>query len=123
MSKRRETLVRMAFGKMDINGDGVLDISDIKNKYNAKQHPKVRSGELTEDDVLYEFLDTFQQHYELQHPNSGKEKDHIITPEEFLAYYENVSASIDTDDYFECMMVSAWKLDEKPAKKAWGGQM
>jgi len=45
-------------------------------------------------------------------------------PEEFLAYYENVSCSIDTDDYFEAMMVSAWNLDNKaPAKKGWGGQV
>jgi hypothetical protein len=36
MSKRRESLVRMAFAKMDIDGNGVLDISDIKQKYNAK---------------------------------------------------------------------------------------
>jgi len=124
INKARETLVRMAFKKMDVDGNGVLDISDIKSKYNAKMHPDVRSGKVTEDDVLYEFLDTFEQHYALQHPGSKKSKDRVIAPEEFLAYYENVSCSIDNDDYFEAMMVSAWNLDNKaPAKKAWGGQM
>lgn len=70
INARREALVRLAFAKMDIDKNGVLDITDIKSKYNAKCHPDVRSGKVTEDDVLYEFLDTFQQHYELQHPNS-----------------------------------------------------
>jgi len=65
INKRREALVRMAFAKMDIDSNGVLDITDIKSKYNAKMHPDVRSGKQTEDDILYEFLDTFQQHYEL----------------------------------------------------------
>jgi hypothetical protein len=28
-------------------------------------HPEVRSGKKSEEDVLYEFLDTFEQHYSL----------------------------------------------------------
>lgn len=60
INKKRESFVRMAFAKMDVDGNGVLDISDIKAKYNAKMHPDVRSGKQTEDDILYEFLDTFE---------------------------------------------------------------
>lgn len=38
-----------AFKILDKNGDGVLQVSDIKGVYNAKQHPDVRSGKKTED--------------------------------------------------------------------------
>lgn len=49
--------------------------------------------------------------------------DHIITKEEFEEYYNNVSASIDRDDYFELMMNSAWNLDgARVTKKGWKGE-
>jgi hypothetical protein len=39
-----------------------------------------------------------------------QEKDSIITFDEFCEYYSDVSASIDSDDYFIAMMQSAWKI-------------
>ena len=38
-------------------------------------------------------------------------RDNKITYEEFEDYYKDVSASIDTDDYYEAMMRSAWQLE------------
>lgn len=46
--------------------------------------------------------------------------DHVVTKDEFDEYYNNVSASIDRDDYFSTMMNSAWNLDgKKVTKKGW----
>lgn len=39
-----------------------------------------------------------------------QDKDGIVTLDEFIDYYQDVSASIDDDGYFEHMMRSAWKL-------------
>jgi hypothetical protein len=36
--------------------------------------------------------------------------DGIVTFAEFLDYFSDISASIDSDEYFEAMMKSAWKL-------------
>lgn len=36
--------------------------------------------------------------------------DGIVTFDEFVDYYTDVSASIDNDKYFELMMTNAWKL-------------
>eukprot|EP00644_Phytophthora_capsici_P002488 jgi/Phyca11/533185/estExt2_fgenesh1_pg.C_PHYCAscaffold_110062 len=49
----------MAFKILDADGSGVVDLNDIKAKYSAKQHPDVLQGRKTEDEVLLEFLDTF----------------------------------------------------------------
>lgn len=47
--------------------------------------------------------------------------DGIVTRGEFEEYYNNVSASIDRDDYFAQMMTSAWNLDNsRVTKQAWG---
>ena len=36
--------------------------------------------------------------------------DGIVTFEEFMDYFRDVSASIDSDEYFAVMMKNAWKL-------------
>ena len=47
--------------------------------------------------------------------------DHAVTEDEFEEDYNNVSTSIDNDDYFALMMNNAWNLDgSKVIKKGWG---
>jgi hypothetical protein len=94
MNDFRKKIAMAAFKKIDRDGSGILDINDIKGVYNARSHPEVKSGKKTEDEVLGEFIETFEQHHSL----SGKGKrDRQVTPEEFIEYYNNVSASIDND--------------------------
>jgi hypothetical protein len=87
---------------------GILTIEDIQGVYNAKHHPDVKTGKKTEDEVLYEFLDTFEMHHSMKHPDK---KDRQIDQDEFTEYYNNISVSIDDDRYFELMMTNAWNLN------------
>ena len=68
MNPQRQQLVQRAFQKLDRNGNGIVELDDLKNLYNAKHHPDVKLGRKTEDEVLIEFLDTFEMHYGLIHP-------------------------------------------------------
>ena len=67
MNQFRTNLVQKAFKIIDFNGDGVLDINDIKGKYDASKHPEVKSGKKTEEEVLKEFLETFEMHHNVMH--------------------------------------------------------
>jgi Ca2+-binding EF-hand superfamily protein len=96
----RKGLIRQAYAKLDVNNDGLVKLDDIVELYDASEHPDVINGKKTENDVYREFMDKWDT----------QEKDGIITIEEFFDYFKDVSASIDTDDYFEVMMKSAWKL-------------
>jgi hypothetical protein len=117
MNSFRKALVKRAFDKLDKNGNGVIEIDDIKGVYNGKLHPEVRAGKKTEEEVLFEFLDTFELHHSLKNPG---DKDRIINLREFNEYYNNVSASIDNDQYFELMITNAWNLNNTSYKKGWG---
>jgi len=64
--------------------------------YNAKQHPDVKTGKRTEQEILLEFLDTFELHYAMQNKDQGS-RDGKIEQKEFIEYYKNVGASIDDD--------------------------
>jgi len=120
MNQFRANIAKKAFNIMDKDRSGILDLDDIKQTYNAKMHPDVKSGKKTEDNILLEFLDTFEQHYSMNHENS---RDGRIDMNEWIEYYNNVSMSIDEDKYFEVMMNSAWNLDNsKVTKKGWGGE-
>ena len=66
MNERRKNTVTLAFKRFDKDGNGFINIEDLKGRYNASNHPDVKSGKKTEEDVLYEFLDTFEQHYSLK---------------------------------------------------------
>lgn len=60
MNNFRRNLCEKAFRIMDRDKSGVLNIDDIKGVYNAKFHPDVKQGKKTEEEVLGEFLDTFE---------------------------------------------------------------
>jgi len=99
LNDNRKALVRRAYQKLDVTGDGFVRLDDIKQLYNARKHPKVVSGEKTVDEVLKEFLNTFDA-----------DADGNLTLDEFEKYYAGISASIDDDAYFSLMMFNAWKL-------------
>ena len=120
MNNFRKVLVRRAFDKIDRNGNGVVELDDIKGVYNGKFHPDVKAGKKTEDEVLAEFLDTFELHHSLKNPN---EKDRRINIREFNEYYNNVAASIDNDQYFELMITNAWNLNNTNYGKGWGQEV
>lgn len=72
MNDFRKMLAQKAFKIMDKDNSGVLTLSDIKGVYNAKFHPDVKTGKMTEDEVLGEFLETFESHHAVR---SGGHRD------------------------------------------------
>jgi Ca2+-binding EF-hand superfamily protein len=101
INEKRMGLIMLAFNVIDKDGNGVLEPADIVGTYDASRHPDVLLGRKTPDEVLAEFLDTF---------DVGGEKDGMVTKNEFANYYKNISASIDRDDYFELMIRNAWHI-------------
>jgi Ca2+-binding EF-hand superfamily protein len=58
-NKRRQMIIDKAFLKFDKDCSGYIEPSDLKGVYDCSQHPKVRTGEMTEDQVYGEFLGSF----------------------------------------------------------------
>ncbi|GMH40180.1 hypothetical protein BSKO_08084 [Bryopsis sp. KO-2023] len=100
LNERRKKLVFLAYGVMDVTGDGRVDMQDMVARYDVSQHPDFISGSRTKFEIIREFMDVFD----------GGEKDGVITPLEFAQYYSSVSANIDDDDYFELMIRNSWHI-------------
>ncbi|KAJ8613146.1 hypothetical protein CTAYLR_004794 [Chrysophaeum taylorii] len=101
LGPRRAALVDRAFAVLDKDESGFVDVNDIVDRYDASKHPDVIAGKATANNVLQEFLDTFEV---------GGERDGKVSKAEFHEYYANVSASIDSDDYFDLMIRNAWHV-------------
>lgn len=109
MNERRKAIVIQAFNLLDSDKSGIIEIADLKNKYNMRKNPDVLSGKKSEEEAYGEFLQTLEIHFNMY---KGK-NDRKVTLEEFLEYYNNISCSIDNDDYFELMMKNSWNFDNK----------
>ena len=100
LNDKRKAMVDKAFLKFDADGNGTITAADLRGVYNCSMHPKVISGEMTEDEVFAEFLTHF----------GDKNNDGKIDRKEWADYYAAVSSSIDNDEHFVQLMKTAWKL-------------
>ena len=100
LNATRQAVVDAAFCKFDADGSGCVTASYLRVCYSCNSHPKVISGEITEDEAFLEFLANF----------GDKNNDGKITTTEWNDYYAAVSSSIDNDDHFVMLMTNAWKL-------------
>jgi len=59
LSKEREELVIAVYRHLSQNYNGNLHINNLKQLFSTRGHPDVRTGLKTEDEVLGEFIETF----------------------------------------------------------------
>jgi len=110
MNDYRRDMVERVFIILDRTGTGLVSLSDLKHAFNPKKHPDVIQGRKSADQVLMEFMETFEMHHNL----NSKRKDGRVSQSEFLDYYDNVSAAIDSDDFFQILINNSWNLSGGP---------
>eukprot|EP00026_Physarum_polycephalum_P009992 Phypoly_transcript_10135.p1 GENE.Phypoly_transcript_10135~~Phypoly_transcript_10135.p1 ORF type:complete len:390 (+),score=44.44 Phypoly_transcript_10135:133-1302(+) len=103
MGSVRVELVKLAFAQLDRRGQGVVTLEDIARIYDVSGNPLVKAGKMSKVDALKAFM----AQWHLAH----KKHTDDITLDDFLEYYDWISASIDRDDYFELMIRNAWHIE------------
>lgn len=83
----RQDVIDQCFRKFDHDGNGVVTSADLRVVYDCSTHPKVISGEMTQEEVFVQFLASF----------GDRNGDGVITHQEWSDYYAAVSANIDSD--------------------------
>lgn len=100
MNHRRLALCHAAFDLLDSEGKGSVGLDDVVAKYDFSQNERVLSGEQSVLDAAEEFVAQWDK----------LKVDGVIDREEFIEYCKGVSASIDSDDYFQLVMKKAWRI-------------
>lgn len=92
LNPRRKNMVLKAFAILDREGKGSVTVQDIVSIYDVSRNPDFIEKRLTRDQILGNFLNQFDGP---KGDNNG-----IVTLDEFLDYYRDVSMSLPSDEYF-----------------------
>ena len=99
MNEGRVGVVMRAYNVLDADGSGMVTVDDILEKYNIASDPMVAEGVKSAEEAAKEFMSMWET-----------TPDGMVTKEEFVEYYNDLSAEIDSDEEFEMILVNAWSL-------------
>ena len=128
LNQFRKGVLKQVFDKLDSEEKGFVTVGQLRSEYNPKEHPLVRQGKRSEDEILAEFLDVLEYHYNLlieKNDENVDVNDIKVDFDDFCDFYKNISVCIDDDKYFEVMVLSEWgiKKDGKSLyQRTWNRQ-
>ena len=107
MNLFRTRIVEKAFEKLDKEKKGKISFDTIINSYDPYKHPQVLNGQRNAEEVLGRFIDIFEYHFNLLNQDKT---DEDVTKEEFMEFYNYISASFFDDYEFENITTRVWGL-------------
>jgi calcyphosin len=138
MNERRKAMVDLAFNVLDRTGDGSITVEDLMDSYDVSWHPGVKNGNLTKEQALREFLNQWDRgerdgivtreefHEYMQVRGQGSSSCGPTKPSSWFMLIpltdrlalcmQDVSASIDSDTYFELVSLSDTAICRRPSK-------
>ena len=128
LNKFRKDVLKEVFNKLAQGEKGFVTVGQLRHEYNPKEHPLVRQGKRIEDEILAEFLDVLEYHFNLLIEKSDDNVDINeikLDFDDFCDFYKNISVCIDDDKYFEVMVLSEWGIKKEGKslyQKTWNKQ-
>ncbi len=116
LNEFRKGILKQVFEKLDKNETGFITVGQLREAYNPKEHPLVRQGKRSEDEILGDFIDILEYHFSLLNEKNEENidaNDIKIDFEEFCDFYKTISISIEEDKYFEIMVMSEWGIKKE----------
>jgi len=107
-SSRRCKLIDAAFTFLDRAGRGVVKMDEVVERFSTSHHPDAVGGRVSSLSAASNFRAQFG------------DKD-TLSRTDFMEYYQNVSAAVSSDDYFEFLIRGAWRIAGIIDSEAWSG--
>jgi len=124
MNERRTSLVRRIYQKIyaelpvTVTADPVtghktttvqdMDMDFLLKYYHADMHPMVMAGEMTGAEAMRQMKDG------LENGPMDADGDGCVDEDEFVAFYNDISAGIPSNDYFVYVAECVWDIQEVP---------
>ena len=104
----RKRLVNEAFDKLDANGNGTLELEEVKNNFDPSRHPDVIAGTKSVEQARFGFFEMFTSFHNANNQFSG---DKSVTRSEFLEYHQYMNEAFEKDLEFKNFLVGVWNMD------------
>ena len=95
LTEHRKLYVVNKFAKMDVEKQGEIKVSLLKESYNPRGHPDFISGKISDEEIFKQFCFTLDIYCAIRNITDN------INYKQFLDYYSGISSSILDDTYFE----------------------
>ena len=116
LNQFRKNVLKQVFEKLDNEEKGFITVGTIRHEYNPRGNPLVRQGKRCEDEILAEFLDVLEYHFNLLIEKNEEDidvNDIKVDFDDFCNFYKNISLCIEDDKYFEIMVLSEWGVQKE----------
>ena len=116
LNQFRKNVLKQVFDKLDKEEKGFITVGTIRHEYNPRGNPLVRQGKRCEDEILAEFLDVLEYHFNLLIEKNEEDidvNDIKVDFDDFCNFYKNISLCIEDDKYFEIMVLSEWGVQKE----------
>ena len=102
LNEQRKLYVVNKFSKLDVEKQGEVKVSLLKEKYNSKGHPDVISKNIPEEEIFKQFCFTLDIYCSIRNISEN------INYKQFMDYYSGISSSIHDDQYFIEILDGVW---------------
>ena len=110
ISKNRELLIRKIYDNFSKDNNYKVYINDLKQNFRAYNHPEVKNRFKSEEEVYYDFLeslDIFKNYKNI----IKRQNTEILSYEDFLDFFKEISMSIIDDKLFEDLLTNCWSIN------------
>ena len=116
LNQFRKDVLKQVFEKLDKDETGFITVGQLRENFNPKEHPLVRKGKRTEDEILGDFIDILEYHFTLLNEKNEENIDVNeikIDFDDFVDFYKTISICIEEDKYFEILVKSVWGIKKE----------
>ena len=107
LSNNRKAIIKCVFESIDADSDGIISMTDVGQCFNPRNHPDVRAGRTTVNNLIKTFFDSL-----------GTVTDTgLLNLAQFMEYYANCAA-FDDDLKFSDTMKALWNLSSTTPRPA-----
>ena len=110
----REMIIKNVFDSFSKDTNNKISIKYLKQRYKACNHPDVINKNKTEREIYYDFIESIDifKNYRL-HLQGQNYYDDLLSYQEFLDYYKEISMSIKDDKLFEEILFNCWNITKE----------
>ena len=111
MGREREAMIRKIYDEIKKDQNGNIFVVDFKKIFNGGNYNEIFGGEKTKEYIYYEFIDNLDIFLNYRNKLYNRNLSNILSYDDFLRFFNQISMYINNDDEFEKYINSCWSLN------------